>query len=280
MADNGIYLIDKDTGQSRTIVEGKLSVPSDIAVFSDGKSETLYVADLFAYRTVDTGTGEVKTVARMQADILEYPFNVAVNAKHVLLSSWFTNSVQVLDRITGKSLDMMHDFKTPSDVLELDDGTILVLEMATGSLLRVKGPGGKDRTVIAKDLAGPVSIASAGGGAVYVSEIGSGSIIRINLSNGAKMVVASNLKGPEGIDVAPDGRIIVAEVGLRRVVAIDPKADPKAAPVVLAGNLSIGLDGNKVGVPQYVPTGVAVGKSGVVYVSSDIKNAIYKLTPQ
>jgi sugar lactone lactonase YvrE len=279
MADNGIYLIDKETGQSRTIVEGKLSVPSDIAVFSEGKNETIYVADLFAYRTVDGMTGEVKTLLRMQADILEYPFNVSVNAKHVLLSSWFTNSVQVIDRVSGKPLEMLHDFKTPSDTLELDDGTILVLEMGTGSLLRVKGAGGKDRTVIAKDLAGPVAMASAGPGAVYISEIGSGSIVRINLANGAKTVIASNLKGPEGLDVAPDGRIIVAEVTLRRVVAIDPKADPKQPPTVLASNLRIGMDGFKVGVPQYVPTGVAVGKSGAIYISSDIKNAIYKLTP-
>jgi sugar lactone lactonase YvrE len=277
MADNGVYLIDKETGQSRTIVEGKLAVPGDIAVFSDGKNETIYVADLFAYRTVDGMTGEVKTLLRMQADILEYPFNVSVNAKHVLLSSWFTNSVQVIDRVSGKPLEMLHDFKTPSDTLELEDGTILVLEMTTGSLLRVKGPGGKDRSVIAKDFAGPVAMASAGQGAVYVSEIGSGSIVRINLSNGAKTVIASNLKSPEGLDVAPDGRIVVAEVGLRRVVAIDPKT---GTPTVLAGNLAIGLDGNKVGPPQYVPTGVAVGKSGAIYVSSDIRNAIYKLTPQ
>jgi len=276
MADNGIYVIDKETGQARTVVEGRLSVPGDIALFSDGKSETLYVADLFAYRTVDTGSGEVKTVLRMQADQLEYPFNVSVNAKHVLLSSWFTNSVEVIDRLTGKPLDMMHDFKTPSDVLELDDGSVLVLEMATGSLLRVKGPGGKDRTVVAKDLNGPVALASAGPGVVYVSELGTGSILRIALAGGAKTVVAKDLKGPEGLDVAPDGRIIVAEVGLRRVVAIDPKT---GATTVLAGNLSIGLDGNKVGVPQYVPTGVAVSKSGAIYVSSDIKNAIYKLTP-
>ena len=141
----------------------------------------------------------------------------------------------------------------------------------------MKGPGGKDRSVIAKDLAGPVAMASAGQGTVYVSEIGSGSIVRINLSNGAKTVVASNLKGPEGLDVGPDGRIFVAEVGLRRVVAIDPKT---GTPTVLAGNLPIGLDGYKIGPPQYVPTGVAVGKSGAVYVSSDIRNAIYKLTPQ
>ncbi|MDF0496879.1 hypothetical protein [Bradyrhizobium yuanmingense] len=30
------------------------------------------------------------------------------------------------------------------------------------------------------------------------------------------------------------------------------------------------------GLPTYVPTGVAVGASGAIYVSSDVENAIYK----
>jgi sugar lactone lactonase YvrE len=276
MADNGIYLIDKTTGQSRTIVEGKLAMPGDIAVFSDGKNETIYVADLFAYRSVDGATGQVKTLLRMHADPLDYPFNISVDAKHVVLSSWFTNTVELVDRLSGKPIETMHDFQMPSDTLELDDGSLLVLEMGSGSLLRVKGPGGKDRTAVAKELKAPVAMASAGPGAVYVTELGTGSILRIDLSSGAKTVVAGNLKGPEGIDVAPDGKIVVAEVGLRRVLSIDPKS---GAMTVLANNLAIGLDGNKIGAPQYVPTGVAVGKSGAVYVSSDIKNAIYKLTP-
>jgi len=97
------------------------------------------------------------------------------------------------------------------------------------------------------------------------------------MANGAKNVVASGLKAPEGIDVAPDGRLIVAEVGLRRIVAIDPK-DGAITP--LAGNLAIGLQGFQGGPPAYVPTGVAVGRSGTIYVSSDVRNAIYKLTPQ
>ena len=33
------------------------------------------------------------------------------------------------------------------------------------------------------------------------------------------------------------------------------------------------------GPPALVPTGVAVAKSGAIYVSSDIRNAMYKLTP-
>jgi sugar lactone lactonase YvrE len=277
MVDNGVYQVDTSTGQVRTVVEGKLAVPADIAVHSDGAKETLYVPDIFSYRTVDGTSGEVTTVLRMQSDVLEYPFGVSVNAKHVILTSWFTNSVQRIDRTSGKPLSMLHDFKAPVDAIEADDGSLLVLELGTGSLLRVKGADGKDRTTIAKELNAPVAMVSAGPGAVYVTELATGAVVRINLANGAKNVVASGLKGPEGIDVAPDGRLIVAEVGLRRVVAIDPK-DGAITP--LAGNLAIGIASFQGGPPAYVPTGVAVGKSGAIYVTSDVRNAIYKLTPQ
>jgi sugar lactone lactonase YvrE len=277
MADNGVYRVDTQTGQVHTVVEGKLAVPADIAVHSDGGKDTLYVPDIFAYRTVDGANGDVSTVLRMQSDQLEYPFGVSVNAKHVILTSWFTNSVQRIERASGKPLAMLHDFKAPVDAIEAEDGSLLVLELGTGSLLRVKGADGKDRTAITKELNAPVAMVSAGPGAVYVTEYATGAVVRINLANGSKNVIASGLKAPEGIDVAPDGRLIVAEVGLRRIVAVDPK-DGTITP--LAGNLAIGLQGFQGGPPAYVPTGVAVGKSGAIYVTSDVRNAIYKLAPQ
>ena len=40
-----------------------------------------------------------------------------------------------------------------------------------------------------------------------------------------------------------------------------------------------GLPPYQGGPPGLVPTGVAVGAGGTVYVSSDIRNALYKLTP-
>jgi sugar lactone lactonase YvrE len=277
MADNGVYHVDAATGQVRTVVEGRLAVPADIAVHSEGGKDTLHLPDIFSYRTVDGASGEVTTVLRMQSDALEYPFGVAVNAKHVILTSWFTNSVQKIERASGKPLAMLHDFKAPVDAIEAEDGSLLVLELGTGSLVRVKGADGKDRTTVAKELNAPVAMASAGPGAVYVTELATGAVVRIVLATGAKNVIVSGLKAPEGIDVAPDGRLIVAEVGLRRLIAIDPK-DGAITP--LATNLAIGLPGFQGGPPAYVPTGVAVGRSGAIYVTSDVRNAIYKLTPQ
>lgn len=56
MADNGIQEVDPETGAAKQIIIGKLAMPSGIGVVSDGAKDTIYVADVFAYRTVDGST--------------------------------------------------------------------------------------------------------------------------------------------------------------------------------------------------------------------------------
>ena len=59
MTDNGIYLVDKQTGAHKTIVEGKLAIPADLAVTTENGKDTVHVADVFSYRTVDGQTGAI-----------------------------------------------------------------------------------------------------------------------------------------------------------------------------------------------------------------------------
>ena len=94
-------------------------------------------------------------------------------------------------------------------------------------------------------------------------------------TNGEKTVIAKDLKMPEGIALARDGKLIVAEVGAKRIVQIDPK---NGNVTEIAGNLPIGLPATPGGLPTNIPTGVGVGASGTIYFSSDIENAIYKVT--
>ena len=68
---------------------------------------------------------------------------------------------------------------------------------------------------------------------------------------------------------------IVAEVGARRLIAIVPETGKVTE---IAANLPIGLTGAPSGLPTHIPTGVAVGATGTIYVSSDVENAIYKVT--
>jgi sugar lactone lactonase YvrE len=276
MADNGIQEVDPETGAAKQVIIGKLALPGGIGVVSDGAKDTIYVADVFAYRTVDGTTGEVSEPARMHADgvTLEYPMSATAKGDDVLLSSWFTGTVQLIDRRTGKTKEMLHDFKAPHDAIKLGDGSILVNELGSKSLVRASGEHGKDRIVVIGGLEGPVGLAAGPGDVVYVTEAFAGQVSKVG-SNGEKAVVAKDLKGPEGIALAPDGKLIVAEVGARRIVSIDPK---DGTVTEIAGNLPIGLPAAPGGLPSNIPTGVGVGATGVIYFSSDIENAIYKVT--
>ena len=275
MADNGIQEVDPETGAAKQVISGKLALPGGIGVVSDGGKDTIYIADVFAYRTVNGATGEVSEPARMHADgvTLEYPMSATAKGDDVLLSSWFTGTVQLIDRKTGKTKEMLHDFKAPHDAVKLGDGSILVNELGSKSLVRASGEHGKDRTVVLGDLEGPVGLAAGSGGAVYLTEAFVGQVSKVE-ANGEKTVIAKDLKGPEGIALAPDGKLIVAEVGAKRIVQIDPA---NGTITEIAANLPIGLPAAPGGLPSNIPTGVGVGATGVIYFSSDIENAIYKM---
>jgi len=183
--------------------------------------------------------------------------------------------VEKVDRKTGKLVATYGDFAAPVDALETADGTLYVAELASSNLLKVS-PDGKTRSTVVKDLRGPVALARGKDDLIYVTEIAAGAVTQINVATGERKVVADGLAGPEGIAVGPEGRLFVAEVGQKRVVAIDPVT---GATTAIASNLDIGIEPYPGGPPALIPTGVAVGASGVVYVSSDKRNSLYRLTP-
>lgn len=209
----------------------------------------------------------------MFGDVLSYPSAVGVGPKHVVLTSASSDTVQLVERQSGKSVALLHEFKTPTDAAETSDGRVLVLEARGGSLIALDDAKGEKRTTLASGFDQPVAMALDGKGAAYVTT-SDGKVTRVDLGNGAKTVVASGLAGPEGIDVAPDGRLIVAEVGAKRVTAIDPDT---GGATVLAQNLAIGLPAPVGQSPAFITTGVAVDSQGTIFVSSDLTNAIFKI---
>lgn len=274
MSDNAVYRVDPSTGAVTTVIKGKIAAAADLA-FAPESDRTLYLADIFSYRNIGTRSGEVTTKARMFGDELSYPSGVGVGPKYVVLSSASSDSVQLIDRKTDKSVALLHGFKTPADATETADGRILVLEAGTDSLVSFDDLKGEKRKTIATGFNGPVAMALDGKTGVYVTS-NDGAVTHVDLNSGTKTVVASKLAGPEGIDVAPDGRLIVAEVGAQRVVSIDAKS---GASTVIADELPIGLPAPAGQAPSFITTGVAVGLDGTIYVASDLTNAILKITP-
>ncbi|ATB41864.1 gluconolaconase [Cystobacter fuscus] len=282
MVDNDIRVVNPADGSVRLLVESRLAVPSGLAVAPDDPEEQLYVADVYALRRVGGRDGKITQTTRVLSSPLNFPMNVSLSAKHVVLSTAYLgdrSSVQVLDRTTGDILRTIPNANGVQAALELADGTLLVAEATTGRLVRVDTAEPAGTTVLAEGLEGPVGLAAdteAEEPGVYVTEVRSGKVTRVRLSDGARRTVAKGLKAPEGIARHPDGGLIVAEVGRKRLVRIEPAT----------GRLSVIASGLRIGVPEsaglppgYLPTGVAVGGSGTIYLTSDIESALYRFVP-
>ncbi|WP_395700020.1 DUF6923 family protein [Aquabacterium sp.] len=272
MADNAIIEVDPATGRSKPLISGRLAVAGGMKYVGGA----LWIADTFSFRRIDPQSGAVTDIARMQASDLEYPMTVGLGTKQLALVSWFTGTVQLVDRASLKTATMLHSFKAPYDAIPLDDGSVLVAEIATGSLLRASGADFKDRQLVAGGLAGPVQMVLGRDGAVYLTEA-AGNLLRIDLATGAKTVVAGQLALPEGLAQTPWGSFIVAESAARRLVEINPADGTRRT---VAENLPIGLAPGPGLPPPYIVTGVAVADDGTVFVSADRNNAVLKIRPQ
>ena len=270
MDDNSVQSVNPATGEVKTLTKGKLAAPAGMKLEGD----SLLVADVFAFRAVNTKTGDVTDVLRAHDSALEYPGAVGTGGKLIALSSWSTGTVQLLDRETRKELEVLHGFKAPSDALPLADGTLLVAELATGAITKLSGEHFATRTELAKELAGPAALILGSDGAVYVTEA-AGRLTKIDLATGAKTVVAQELAMPEGVAETPWGTFVVAESATKRVIEIDPKTGTKTT---IAENLPIGLTPGRPGMPPaYLATGVAVDRDGTVYVTGDIDNSLVRI---
>lgn len=274
MVEASIFEVKPDTGAVRTVVSGPLATPTDLAITEEADGEKLHVADVFAYRVINTADGKITDPLRMYRDETDNQLGVGAGKSKVLITSWAAGMVQVIDRATGKAV-MHHGYTAPSDALELADGRLIVLEAATGNI-RLLGEDDKPGEVLAGGLKFPVAMVEATDGKLYVTETG-GTLQQVDLAGKTLKPMLEGLAGPEGVDVGADGRVYVAEAGAGRLIAFDPKDGSKA---VLAEGLKTGLPAAEGALPAFTTTGVAVSKKdGAVYVSSDITNAIYRVAP-
>ena len=273
MADNGVQEVDVKTGAARQVVKGKLAMPMALAIGADGDRETLYVADVFAFRSVDSRTGEVKDIARSHAagTPIEYPVAVTANDAHVMLVN-STGLVQRYDRRTLRLLNEWHGFAGVQTALELADGSLVLAETTTGKLTRTNSRNGTERRELASGVGAPLGLALGSDGSVFVSEVASGQLSRFDPTTGKSTVVAKGLDRPQGIAMSASGEVLVVEVGAQRLVSVRPSDGQKS---LIARDLPIGLPG-----VALTTVGVTAGRDGAIYVTSDIENSIWKLTPK
>jgi len=275
MNDNALIKINTRTGAARTVVSSELSVPGGLDLIEEDGKETLLLGNLFTYSTIDGTSGEIRHIKRGLRDHFELPMSVNIQGEHVVTTSWFTGGIEILDRNTHQSLTMHHGFQQPVDALELADGTLLVAEHGTASIIEVSSNG--DRKVLVDGLPGIAALRQGSDDdTFYATDVLNGQLLEID-DDGDIEIIATGLDRPEGFDVAADGSIVLAEVGKQRLVRIDPNSSEISE---IARNLAIGLAPAQGTPPGYIQTGVVVSSAGNIYVTSDLNTAIYKITPQ
>lgn len=275
-AASAIVRVDPASGEQSVVVPGNFSLVGGLALMTHRRREVLVVADSYGYRIVDTGTGAVTTTFKL-TDV-GFPYassDVAVNDEFLALTDMITRPrVFLVDRSNYQTVATWTKIEAPAGVVLRDNGDPIVADFASGRIIGLSRTDRDLRDILADGLAGPVGLGWAGPDALFVTEHTAGTLLRINLEDGSRTVISNTVSEPEGLTVLADGRVAVVEVGRRRVVAIDPATGVSE---VLAVELPVGTRVARAPESIYVPSGIAEGADGSLYLTSDQDNSVLKI---
>jgi sugar lactone lactonase YvrE len=273
---DGISEIDPTDGSVRQVATGSIGMPAGAILMEYEGRETLFVAGMMCQSLIDVETGEVTTPPR-QGDVIWSSW-LDRKGDTVVLSSFAFGQIQWIDANTGAPTKTLTGFSNPYAIKIMPDDSLLVAEYGTGRILRLNPPYDDEPEIVTADLGGPLGFVLTDSGILYVTEAADGQVSAIDLDSGRRTLVRSDLQQPEGIAMLDDGRLVVAEVGAKRIIALNPD-DATDELEVLASDLPLGLP-PFMGPPKtFLPTGVIVGKNGIIYVTADVSHTVLKLTP-
>jgi len=274
-ADDGYIVEVLADGTKRTVSKGGMTVPQGVAILPGPDGPAVLVADMMTVRQFNGTTGDAQKVYRSSDDGISTVSTLAADGDNIVLSSWFSNLVQVWNPATDKVLETYDDFAVPLNAIRFQ-GDLVVAELGTGSIVQVSATNPTERTILAENLAVPVGLA-AGEGNLWTGDWAAGTVWQI-AANGSPLAepiqVASGLSFPEGLAVTADGNLLVVETGVGRLSAINLETGKVST---VADGLELGAPGPEGMPPTWCFNGVAVDPMGTIYVTSDKTNVLYRL---
>lgn len=284
-ARGGIYISNAHEGSvSKALPNGKmlalspggLSMPAGITSSGNG---TLVVAASQSLRSYDAQTGAQLTVQHASIGdptTVATPLTVSAYGEQLLVSSWFSNTVQVWDPQSRTIRVTYRDFAVPLNAVASGDD-VVVAELATHRVVR-RHVGSMDKEILMAGIPVPSGMAVADG-SLYVADWLSGNIYQL-MAGGFVLatphVVVGGLQRPEGMALDAQGRLLVVEVGSRRLLRIDPQY-PQVE--VLAEGLAVGLQAVPGYPPSWLLSSVAADSCGRITVTQDLNNSLLRVVP-
>ena len=272
-------------GTTRTVSRGGMIAPGGVAVLPrPHRGESVFVADLWSLREFNGRTGRPKSVEPHNLAVpggITSPLTVSPDGDNLVLSSWVGNAVQVWNPEAGEVLENYLDFAVPLNAIRFQ-GDLVVAELGfepgAARVVRVTDAGLVTLADVTDELYVPTGLAATDDD-LWVSDWATGIVWQI-VANGEPIepiLVAMDLLFPEGLAVDQDGSLLVVETGAGRLSRIDPATGEVST---VAEGLALGAEG----IPEAAPptwffNGVAVGPSGVIYVTGDIANVLYCFRP-
>ncbi len=280
-ADNGWIIRILPSGQPRTLSPGGMISPMGVAVLQGtGGSDAVFVADLWRLREFDGLTGRPQGIFKgyliPEEGSLTTPYTVSADGNHLVISSFFSSAVQVWDPRTDLVLEH-YPMPLPLNAIRFQND-LVVADLGIGGVVWVSDHA----MILPIDGASvflPAGLATDGQ-TLWVADWATGIIWQISFEGKTPLTpvpVAFGLSNPEGMALDIDGSLLVVEAGAQRLSRVD----------LTTGEVSIMVDGLELGLesppgvpPTWVFNGVAVGPSGAIYISGDVKNVLYRIWPR
>ena len=277
-ADGVIHEILGD-GTTRAVNSGGLIMAGSVAVLArpDG-GESVFTADVWSLREFDGATGEVRGTYAVGCN----PTSVSPDGDNLLLSSWLLGStVQVWNPQTYETVEDHTDFALPMNAIRFQ-GDLVVAELGyeagAARVVRAIAVDPTQLVTLAEGLGVPACLAATDDD-LWVSDWAAGTVLQL-VADGEPLAVptpvATGLACPEGLAVGPDGNLLVVETGTGRLLHISIESGEVRT---IAEGLELGLEASPAFPPMHICSGVAVGPSGTIYITSDINNQLITIAP-
>lgn len=273
--DGSIYQVMMD-GTSREIVAPSLCNATDIEIHNG----QIIAPDLLSMKMINTESGKIEKTKRHMIGRpgIIGPFTIDAEGDTYVMTSWFSNEVQVWDAAADKQIADYHNYLVPLNAI-MDNGQLIVAElgMTMGAAKVTRLVDGKLELLVSAEsgLVVPSGLAASKGN-IYVADFFNGIVLQLTKNNVKLEIptpVISDLKMPEGIQIGPDGQLIIVETGANQITSYDMETKERK---VLVADIPLGIPGPPTMAPTWKLSDVHFDDDGNLYVPSDVENRIYK----